>query len=117
MIPPRRAGLNAAARSGFIRFAVYFGIMPISPFPQWAQEMSSSGPRPTADQVLSLALLVVVVVVVWIVAANNHDRAATEHRQDRQQACADLRRLERMGIHAGSNHAVLVRRCGATPAR
>jgi hypothetical protein len=117
MIPPRRARLNAAAGRAFIRFAVYFGIMPISPFPQWAQEMSSSGPRPTADQILSLALLVVVVVVAWIAFANNDDRAAAEHRKDRQQACADLRRLERMGVHSGSNHAVLVRRCGATPER
>ncbi len=91
--------------------------MATSHVPQWAQEMSASGPRPRADQILSVALLVVVAVALWIAVANHDDRAAAEQRKDRQQACADLRRLERMGVHSGSNHAVLVRQCRPSTGR
>ena len=91
--------------------------MATSPFPQWAQEAQASGPRPTADQVLLLALVVVVAVAVWIALADHGARLAAEHRRDQRQACADLRRLEGMGVVSGTNHAVLVRRCHPTTGR
>jgi hypothetical protein len=84
---------------------------------RWQAEQAGTHRGPTIATVLAtfaaLALLLLGVCGYWLAPAQR----AEAREQTRAAACADLRRLERMGIHAGTNHRQLVRACGASTGR
>jgi hypothetical protein len=84
-----------------------------SPFPQWAREMSPSGPRPTIGGLLSLALAVILAVFVWRAAVNAEPVSGPPPAGP---ACAEQRRLERQGVHSGASYARALRACRAETA-
>jgi hypothetical protein len=84
-----------------------------SPFPQWAREMSASGPRPTIGGVLSLALAVILAVFVWRAAVAAEPVSGPPPAGP---ACAEQRRLERHGVHAGASYGRALRACRAETA-
>jgi hypothetical protein len=79
-----------------------------SPFPLWAREMSSSGPRPTIGGLLWLALAVLLAVFVWRAAV---DAEPVSGPAPAAPACAEQRRLERHGVHSGASYARAVSAC------
>jgi hypothetical protein len=80
-----------------------------SPFPLWAREMSPSGPRPTIGGLLSLVLVVLLAVTVWRAAAGAE--AGPGRPPGTGPACAEQRRLERHGVHAGASYRRAVSAC------
>jgi hypothetical protein len=82
-----------------------------SPFPLWAREMSSSGPRPTIGGVLLLMLVVLLAVTVWRAAAGAE--AVPGRPPGTGPACAEQQRLEGHGVHAGASYRRAVRACRA----
>jgi hypothetical protein len=81
-----------------------------SPFPLWAREMSSAGPRPTIGGLLSLALAVLLAVFVWRAAV---DAEPVSGPPPAGPAGAERLRLERHGVHSGASYARAVRACKA----